>query len=97
MLADRLITRPTQHWLDILQPADVWCSEVMTWDKLLEHDGFKVLNMIQTVTRSNGVRLQTLRSPIRIDSHSGQCPIAAPLLGEHTKAIEDEFDLPQDA
>lgn len=97
MLADRLITQSTQHWLDILQPADVWCSEVMTWDKLLEHDAFKVLNMIQTVTRSNGVQLQTLRSPIRIDGHSGQNPIAAPLLGEHTRRIETEFKLTEPA
>lgn len=93
ILADRLKTNTTRFWLDILQPADVWCSEVMTWETLLAHDAFKVLNMIQTVTRSTGVRIETLRSPIRIDGHSGQCPVAAPLLGEHTQAIQKEFNL----
>lgn len=93
LLADHLAAGSTRHWLDILQPADIWCAEVMTWEELLEHDGFKVLNMIQTVTRSNGVRVQTLRGPIRIDGGSGRSTVASPLLGEHTAAIEKEFGL----
>jgi len=29
--------------LDILEPAGVWCSEVLEWDKMIEHEGFKVI------------------------------------------------------
>jgi len=93
ILACHLTIHTTQHWLDILQPADIWCSEVLSWDELLEHDGFKVMNMIQTVTRSSGLQLQTLRSPIRFDRHIDSHPKAAPYLGEHTDIICREFHL----
>lgn len=97
LIADRLVARSTQQWLDILQPADIWCAEVMTWGQLLAHDAFKVLDMIQTVSRSNGVKIKTLRSPIRIDGDSAQSTVASPCLGEHTKTIDEEFGLCESA
>ena len=67
ILADHLKTQTTAHWLSILEPADVWCADVLTWPRLLEHEGFKVLDMIQRVSRDNGATLLTTRCPIRVD------------------------------
>ena len=50
-LAEHLRHQPTAHWLAILEPADVWCADVLTWDRLLEHEAFRTLDMIQTVRR----------------------------------------------
>ena len=44
MIGDWLSTQTTQHWLDILEPADIWCAEVLDWEKMLNHEGFKVLD-----------------------------------------------------
>ena len=86
-LAEHLKTRSTQEWLDVLEPADVWCAEVLTWPRLLEHEGFKVLDMIQEVARANGASLLTTRCPIRIDGEVLKSPVGAPRIGEHNDEI----------
>ena len=55
LIGDWLSLKNTQEWLDILQPADIWCSEVLEWDKLLQEEGFKVLDMIQEIKRPDGL------------------------------------------
>src|SRR5207244_10551153 len=49
ILAKRLQAESTAHWLSILDPADVWCSEILDWPKLLQHEAFKVLKMTRTI------------------------------------------------
>lgn len=93
ILADHLKRETTAHWLAILEPADIWCAEVLTWPRMMAHDGFKALNMIQRVSRSNGASLTTTRCPIRIDGEILQSPVGAPKIGEHNSLIESEFDL----
>ena len=51
-LVEHLKTESTQHWLDILEPQDIWCADVLTWDSLLQHEGFRVIDMIQEVSRA---------------------------------------------
>lgn len=91
ILADHLKTRTTAHWLSVLQPADIWCSDVYTWPRLLEHEAFQALDMIQDVRRNENVRLRTTRCPIRIDGEVLKSETSAPRLGQHTEAIEREF------
>jgi CoA:oxalate CoA-transferase len=93
ILAEYLSTQTTAHWLNILEPADIWCADVLTWQKLREHEGFKVLNMIQTVRRANGAELLTTRCPIRIDGGILTSPVGAPKIGEHNHLISQEYDL----
>lgn len=93
ILAEHLMTQTTQYWLSILEPADVWCSDVFTWPKLLQHDGFKVLDMLQTVRRTNGATLVTTRCPIRVDGEIYKSSLGAPRVGEHTEEIAREFGL----
>jgi CoA:oxalate CoA-transferase len=93
ILAEHLLTAPTEHWLHILEPAGIWCSEVLTWSRLLAHDGFKVLNMIQQVSRANGATLATTRCPIRIDGALLTSPVGAPTIGEHNASLVQEFNL----
>jgi CoA:oxalate CoA-transferase len=91
LLAQHLKKQSTQHWLDILEPADVWCAEVFTWSRLLEHEGFKVLDMIQEVHRDDKVSLRTTRCPIRIDGEVLKSPIGAPRIGAHDGEISEEL------
>ena len=82
LLADFFKTQTTQHWLSLLEPADVWCSDVFTWDKMMESEGFKELDAIQTVYRKNGTPIQTTRCPIRIDGEIYKSSKGAPVIGE---------------
>ncbi len=93
LIADRLATKSTAEWLAILEPADIWCAKVLEWPELLESEGFKALDMLQTVTRDDGVSILTTRSPLRIDGTRTRTARAAPLIGEQSAAIRKEFDL----
>ena len=64
ILAAHLLTQTSAKWLAVLEANDMWCAEVLNWQQLLNHDGFKALHMIQTVERSETIRLETLRCPI---------------------------------
>jgi CoA:oxalate CoA-transferase len=93
MLRDHLITQTTAHWLAILEPADYWCAEVFSWDKLFEHEGFATLQMMQTVELKSGVKLQTLRCPIRIDGEKLFAAKGAPKIGEDNANILQELEV----
>lgn len=93
ILADHLKTQRTPHWLGILEPADIWCSDVFTWPQLLEHEAFKVLDMVQEVRRTNDGSLKTTRCPIRIDGEIYKFPRGSPRVGEQTEQIAEEFGL----
>lgn len=94
ILAEHLATQSTAHWLAILEPADVWCSDVFNWDKLFQHEAFQVLDMLQEVNRGDGRQMRTTRCPIRIDGKILKSNRGAPRLGENTSQLAKEFHLP---
>lgn len=83
----------TRHWLSILEPADIWCSDVFDWNRLFASEGFQVLDMVQRVKRREGVELETTRCPIRIDGKVLKSEKGAPRLGADTERIRKEFSL----
>lgn len=91
LLADHLKSRRTSEWLAILEPADVWCAEVLDWRQLLQHEGFTVLGMIQEVFRDETVSMLTTRCPIRIDDAIFTSSRGAPRIGQHDEAILREL------
>lgn len=93
IIARTIATRSVDEWLTVLEPADIWCAKVLNWPELMEHDGFKVLDMLQTVTREDGVSITTTRSPLRVDGRRTRVERAAPRVGEHSDAIRAEFGL----
>ncbi|NGO62051.1 CoA transferase [Rhizobium daejeonense] len=91
IIADCIASETVEHWLAILEPADIWCSKVMEWPELLESEGFRLLDMLQTVTREDDVAIGTTRCPVRVDGKRPYGGRAAPLVGEHTAKIRAEF------
>jgi CoA:oxalate CoA-transferase len=96
LLAAHFALQSTDHWLAILDPADVWCAPVLTLEQLVAHEGFAAIEMTQQIERdpANGaaaVVLTTTRSPLRIDGEplTGSGP--SPRLGQHTEAVRAEF------
>jgi len=93
ILRDTLARRSTQAWLNILVPADIWCAQVMDWPALVQHEGFKALDMIQTVYTSNGCAVATTRCPIRIDGQILKSAKGAPKVGEDNEEILVELSM----
>lgn len=93
ILADHLLTGTTEKWLSKLEPADIWCADVLNWQQLLAHDGFKVLDMIQEVEMLDGYKYETTRCPIRIDGELLTSTKGSPKLGQDNEKIIAEFNL----
>lgn len=93
IIAQKLATQETEHWLSILEPADIWCAKVLNWEELMASEGFKVLDMLQRVERADNVSILTTRSPIRVNGKRAKSDRAAPRIGEHSEAIRKEFGL----
>jgi len=97
ILVHHLREQTTRHWLSILEPADIWSADVLTWDRLFAHDGFRALDMVQTVVRPTragvDIMMRTTRCPIRIDGELLTSSKPAPRIGEHNAELIEEFGL----
>jgi crotonobetainyl-CoA:carnitine CoA-transferase CaiB-like acyl-CoA transferase len=97
LLGSHLSRETTQHWLDLLEPADIWCAPVLTLNALAESEAFAALSMTQDVSRPPAegagppVIVRTVRSPLRVDGGLLTAPTGAPRVGEHSAAIRAEF------
>jgi CoA:oxalate CoA-transferase len=99
LLAAHFALQTTDHWLAILDPADVWCAPVLTLEQLVAHDGFEAIGMTQQIERepvdgAAPIALTTTRSPLRIDGEPLTGSRPAPRLGQHTDAVRAEFAAP---
>ncbi len=95
ILATHLLNNNVDYWLGILEKAGVWCADVMNYDKLVNEEGYRVLEMEMNVKTANGLTVKTTRCPLRVDGKLLISPVGAPLLGENNDAIEAEFLLQQ--
>ena len=93
ILRDHLATGTTAHWLSILEPADIWCADVLSWERLRRTEGYRVLDMEQEIFCPAGTPLKTLRCPIRIDGAISKSPLGAPAIGQHTADIDAELGI----
>lgn len=94
IIAAGVRTKGTAHWLSVLQPADIWCAEVLDWPGLMASDAFRRLQMVQHISGPTA-SLDTLRGPLRIDGAALTNPRAAPDLGQDRTSIIQEFGLAQ--
>ena len=92
-IGDWIEKETTEHWLSILEPADIWCAEVLDWEKMVKHEGFKILDMVQRIRRDDGLNIETLRCPIKIDGEIFKSDKAAPKIGNDNNNIKKEFGI----
>ena len=93
LIGDKLVTNTTAHWLEILEKEDYWCSDVYTWETLLNTEGFQALNFLQDLDFRDGRTIRTLRCPIKVDGEAYYSSKKAPDLDEDTDRIKQEFEL----
>ncbi len=93
ILALCLAKDTTDHWIAILEPADIWCARVLDYDMMMNEKGYQVLNMELDVKTSYGLSVKTTRCPLRIDGELLVSERGAPLVGEHNLEVEQQFGL----
>ena len=92
-IGDWIEKQTTEHWLSILEPADIWCAKVLDWETMVKHEGFKILDMVQRIKRDDGLDIETLRCPIKIDGEIFKSSKAAPKFGNDNNSIMKEFGI----
>jgi crotonobetainyl-CoA:carnitine CoA-transferase CaiB-like acyl-CoA transferase len=87
ILRDALKTKPTQHWLSLLEPAGVWCAQVLDYPALLKSGALEALGVVQDV---GGI--ETTTCPIRLDGAVLRNSTPAPQLGADTARVLSELN-----
>ncbi|MFA9194266.1 CaiB/BaiF CoA-transferase family protein [Flavobacterium sp. FBOR7N2.3] len=91
ILAAHLLTQDSEYWLNILEPADIWCANVLNYEQLFAQEGFQVLDFVQQVEMLDGYSYKTTRCPIRIDGELFTSGKGSPKLGQDNERIIKEF------
>ncbi len=93
----KLKQNSTEYWLNKLENAGYWCSEVLNWSQLVNHPGFEVLNLLIDAGRPDCESILTTRCPIRFNGSPQKTSKWAPRLGEDTEAIMNAYHLQEGA
>ncbi|TNJ42193.1 CoA transferase [Tamlana fucoidanivorans] len=93
ILRAKFITENSNHWLNLLETEGIWCSDVLDYKTLVNHEAYKVLKMDQKLPLLSGEEVHTLRSPIRVNDQRIFASKPAPRVGQHTQDIIKEFNL----
>jgi crotonobetainyl-CoA:carnitine CoA-transferase CaiB-like acyl-CoA transferase len=92
LLADHLLKNTSGYWIERLHECDLWAMEVLDWEKMSEHEAYKVLKMEQTI-HTDGKKIVTTRCPIKINGERLYSDKPAPKLGQHKKMVMEEFGI----
>ncbi|MEP3427821.1 MAG: CaiB/BaiF CoA-transferase family protein [Roseibium sp.] len=90
VLRDHLKGAPTGHWLSLLEPAGIWCAEVLDWPALEKSGALQALEVVQRVTDVAGRSFETTACPIRFDGKVLRGETAAPVLGADTQTVIED-------
>lgn len=88
-----LSKQTTKAWLEIFEPVDIWCADVLNYQQFLSHEGFKAMQLHQEIILENGQVLKTTRCPIRIDGKTFTSTMPGPEIGQHNESINQKYNL----
>jgi crotonobetainyl-CoA:carnitine CoA-transferase CaiB-like acyl-CoA transferase len=91
IISKHLARERSSYWLNKLHSDDIWSMEVLDWQKMKDHEAYRVLEMEQPVRIAEGKKIVTTRCPIRINGQILTSDIPAPQLGEHNRKIKNEL------
>ncbi|WP_316739506.1 CaiB/BaiF CoA-transferase family protein [Pedobacter aquatilis] len=92
-LAERFKQDDTKNWVNLLENNGIWCAEVLNYQTATALSTYKNLQIEQDLELSNGNKIRTTVSPIRLDNEKLFATKAAPKLGIDTQEINKEFEL----
>ncbi|MET0828082.1 MAG: CoA transferase [Microbacterium sp.] len=92
-VSDRLRTRTTKEWFDLLSPAGVWVAPVNSYADLVEDEQIAHNGTFVEYDHPTEGRVKTPGFPYRFSSTPARVDRGAPLTGEHTREILDGLGL----
>jgi crotonobetainyl-CoA:carnitine CoA-transferase CaiB-like acyl-CoA transferase len=87
LLADALLTRARQEWVEKLKAAGVPCGSVRAVSEALEDPQLDARGMVKTIEHVSAGAIRLLGVPIKLSETPGAVRMAPPALGQHTDQI----------
>lgn len=95
-LQELFSTRPTEHWLAILDKADVWCARVQDYADLETDPQVAHNDLIWTVpVGEDGAKFRTIGTPFRFSRTPVQVRRGVPRAGQHNSELLPALGLTQ--
>jgi len=95
LLADRLATKGTAEWVELLNAAGVPAGPVYAMDEVFADPGVAHLSMVETVEHPELGELALIRNAVRMTGVSPALRSATPGPGQHSAEILAELGLGQ--
>jgi crotonobetainyl-CoA:carnitine CoA-transferase CaiB-like acyl-CoA transferase len=93
MMAEILLTRTTEHWLDVLDKADVPCAPVLTRDNVHLHPQVQANGIVIEQDHPVVGLVRQARPAEQMDGTPSAISRPAPVLGQHTEEVLAEIGL----
>ena len=91
LIADRLVTRPKQHWIEVLKQKGVPCGAVRNLAQVLSDPQLAARMMVLPMTHPTAGPMQVLGVPVKLGDTAGSVRTPPPVLGQHTHAVLAEL------
>ena len=87
MIEERIVAESTEHWLRVLEEADIPCAPVASLREALDHEQSIVNGQVQTLEHPRLGPMRCLGLPYELSDTPGSIRLAPPEHGEHTAAV----------
>jgi len=84
-------TKTTDEWLELLLADDVWCSQVNSFDEMVEDPQIKHNEMIMEYDHPTIGKVKTTGFPVKFSDTPQKIEKPSPLLNEHAAEILKDF------
>jgi crotonobetainyl-CoA:carnitine CoA-transferase CaiB-like acyl-CoA transferase len=93
-LEERLLTRTTNEWLELMTARDIWCAPVKDFEAIFNDPQVAAAEIVATVEHPNIGPLKVIRAPITLSETPATIRRPSPKVGEHNQEIlrEAGFD-----
>ena len=90
-LAERLATRGSREWVEVLNRAGVPCGPIYSIDEVFADEQVKALGIAQQVEHPARGTIELVGQPVDLSRTPSRLTSAAPDRGEHTEEVLREF------
>jgi crotonobetainyl-CoA:carnitine CoA-transferase CaiB-like acyl-CoA transferase len=86
-LEERLLTRTTNEWLELMAARDIWCAPVKDFEAIFSDPQVAAAEIVTTVEHPNIGPLKVIRAPIILSETPATIRRPCPKVGEHNQEI----------
>ena len=97
LISGILSTRPRDHWLRVLEDADVPAAPVLERDQIFDHPQVAANRMLTVQDHSQAGAVDMVNIPVRLSDTPGSLRSPAPVLGQHTGEVLRELGFDDEA